>query len=74
MQSGRCPEPGGERAANTKASEGRLKLKPTFDVGREGGGDTPKDYTKPRRTKQSHKTLYKAPETLYKDPTQYAQP
>ena len=30
------------------------------------GGDTPKDYTKPRQTIQSPGILDKAPETLYK--------
>ena len=30
------------------------------------GGDTPKDYTKPRQTIQSPRILDKAPETLYK--------
>ena len=32
------------------------------------GGDTPKDYTKPRQTIQSPGILDKAPETLYKAP------
>ena len=38
------------------------------------GGDTPKDYTKPRQTIQSPGILDKAPETLYKAPTDYIKP
>ena len=72
------PRGGGPPAEGPRGGGGARQGAPWGGRARRGawvrihwGGDTQKDYTKPRQTIQSPGILDKAPETLYKDPKDY---